>query len=154
MTMVYASRLLIERTLRDRLATVPNIRVEEGINIEGLETVDGGQPGGRVTGVWVTGGDGGRERRLVLLEFEADFTEGGLHHDGDDRGCRGGRWRTAGWCARIWSGSSRTGKSGCSSCWRDRHGWRGATHATFIDNSRDALTAAKTNAEEIGRAHV
>ncbi|HNP58438.1 MAG TPA: hypothetical protein PK331_13990 [Gordonia sp. (in: high G+C Gram-positive bacteria)] len=72
MTMVYASRLLIERTLRDRLATVPNIRVEEGINIEGLETVDGGQPGGRVTGVWVTGGDGGRERRLVEGDFIID----------------------------------------------------------------------------------
>jgi len=27
---------------------------------------------------------------------------------------------------------------------------RGATHATFIDNSRDALTAAKTNAEALG----
>src|SRR5690349_2512273 len=50
MTMVYASRLLIERTLRDKLALVPNVRVEEGVNVEGLETVAGGTPDGRVTG--------------------------------------------------------------------------------------------------------
>ena len=73
MTMVYASRLLIERTLRDRLATVPNIRVEEGVSVAGLEIVNGGQPGGRVTGVWAVGGDeGGRERRLIEADFVVD----------------------------------------------------------------------------------
>ncbi len=72
MTMVYASRLLIERTLRDKLALVPNVRVEEGVNIEGLESVGGGGPDGRVTGVWVRGGDAEGDRRLVEADLVID----------------------------------------------------------------------------------
>ncbi|GAB11169.1 hypothetical protein GOARA_064_01710 [Gordonia araii NBRC 100433] len=68
MTMVYASRLLIERTLRERLARVPGGRVVEGVNVEGLETADGG----RVTGVWVRGGDEGPDRRLVAADLVVD----------------------------------------------------------------------------------
>lgn len=72
MTMVYASRLLIERTLRDKLAQVRNVIVEEGISVAGLETVGGGTPSGRVTGVWVVGGDGGRDKRLIDADFVVD----------------------------------------------------------------------------------
>lgn len=72
MTMVYASRLLIERTLRDVLAEVPNVRVEEGVNVVGLETTGGGTADGAVTGVWVTGGDYGRERTLIEADLVVD----------------------------------------------------------------------------------
>ena len=51
MSMVYASRLLIEQVLRNKLADVANITVHEGVNVTGLGTVNGGKPGGAVTGV-------------------------------------------------------------------------------------------------------
>lgn len=72
MTMVYASRLLIERTLRDKLALVPNVDLEEGVNVGGLETVDGGKPTGRVTGVWVVGGDSASDKRLIDADLVID----------------------------------------------------------------------------------
>lgn len=72
MSMVYASRLLIERTLRDKLAEVPNVRCEEGVSVVGLETVGGGTAQGRVTGVWVTGGEEGRAKRLIEADLIVD----------------------------------------------------------------------------------
>ncbi|MDL9935291.1 hypothetical protein QSJ18_00890 [Gordonia sp. ABSL1-1] len=72
MTMVYASRLLIERTLRQKLAQVPNVRVEEAVTVAGLECADGGRPDGRVTGVWAVGLDGGREKQLIEADLVVD----------------------------------------------------------------------------------
>ncbi|GED96923.1 hypothetical protein nbrc107697_09620 [Gordonia crocea] len=70
MTMVFSSRLLIERTLRDKMAQVANIVVEEGVSVAGLETVGDPAGDGRVTGVWVTGGEAGR--RLVEADLVVD----------------------------------------------------------------------------------
>ena len=72
MSMVYASRLLIERVLRNKLAEVTGITVLEGVNVTGLETVDGGLPGGAVTGVWLTGGDKGPAKRLIEADLVID----------------------------------------------------------------------------------
>ena len=71
MTMVFSSRLLIERTLRDKMAQVANIVVQEGMVVAGLSTT--GDPGrdGRVTGVWVTGGAEG-DRRLIEADLVID----------------------------------------------------------------------------------
>jgi len=53
MTMVYSSRILIERVLRDKVRAVPNIRIEEGVAVQGLQT-----DAGAVTGVrFQHGGD-------------------------------------------------------------------------------------------------
>ncbi len=71
MSMIYSSRLLIERTLRDQLSRVANLRVEEGVNIVDLET-SGTAPDGTVTGVWVTGGEGDGERRLIEADLVID----------------------------------------------------------------------------------
>src|SRR5690349_4273527 len=55
MTMVYSSRILIERVLRDKVRQIANISVREGTSVTGLETA--GTPG-RVTGVTFSGPDG------------------------------------------------------------------------------------------------
>jgi 2-polyprenyl-6-methoxyphenol hydroxylase-like FAD-dependent oxidoreductase len=41
MTMIYTSRILIERVLRDKVRAVRNVRIEEGVTVEGLEHGDG-----------------------------------------------------------------------------------------------------------------
>lgn len=46
MTMIYCSRILIERVLRDKVRALPNVRFEEGVTVRGLE-----QSAGAVTGV-------------------------------------------------------------------------------------------------------
>ena len=46
LSMVYGSRLLIERVLRDRVRALPGVTFREGVTVTGLETADG-----RVTGV-------------------------------------------------------------------------------------------------------
>jgi 2-polyprenyl-6-methoxyphenol hydroxylase-like FAD-dependent oxidoreductase len=46
MTMIYGSRILIERVLRDKVRTLANVVVREGVTVTGLTTRDG-----RVTGV-------------------------------------------------------------------------------------------------------
>ena len=60
MTMVYSSRVLIERVLRDKVRELPAIELREGVTVTGLRTVGGGSPDGRVAGVEyrATGGDG------------------------------------------------------------------------------------------------
>ncbi|WP_132992803.1 NAD(P)/FAD-dependent oxidoreductase [Gordonia zhaorongruii] len=64
MSMVYSSRLLIERTLRARMAGVRNIGVEEGVSVLGLEFAGEPRDDGRVTGVWVAGGEDGGHRLI------------------------------------------------------------------------------------------
>lgn len=54
MTMVYSSRILIERVLRDKVHQLGNVRIREGVSVTGLETTAGGTSGGRVTGVTVS----------------------------------------------------------------------------------------------------
>ncbi|WP_203337321.1 FAD-dependent oxidoreductase [Nocardioides limicola] len=51
MTMIYSSRVLIERVLRDKVREVDNIVIREGVTVTGLVTDGGGTPTGRVTGV-------------------------------------------------------------------------------------------------------
>ncbi len=41
MTMVYTSRILIERVLRDKVRNLANVRIEEGVTVDGLGFADG-----------------------------------------------------------------------------------------------------------------
>ncbi|ATY12276.1 hypothetical protein CU254_18740 [Amycolatopsis sp. AA4] len=61
MTMVYSSRILIERVLRDKVRKLSNVDLRERVAVRGLAAA-----GGAVTGVEVAG-PGGDER------FDADF---------------------------------------------------------------------------------
>lgn len=58
MTMVYSSRVLIERVLRDKLRELPAIELREGVTVTGLRSVGGGTASGRVTGVEYRTADG------------------------------------------------------------------------------------------------
>ncbi|AXT86731.1 hypothetical protein C6I20_03280 [Aeromicrobium sp. A1-2] len=49
--MVYGSRILVERVLRDRVRALDNVTIREGVSVSGIATVDGGTVNGRVTGV-------------------------------------------------------------------------------------------------------
>ena len=51
MTMVYSSRLLIERVLREKAGALPAIEIREGATVTGLRSRDGGTARGRVEGV-------------------------------------------------------------------------------------------------------
>lgn len=51
LTMVYGSRILIERVLRDKVRRLANVTIREGVSVSGIDTVGGGTPHGRVTGV-------------------------------------------------------------------------------------------------------
>ncbi|HET6710685.1 NAD(P)/FAD-dependent oxidoreductase [Amycolatopsis sp.] len=53
MTMVYGSRILIERVLRDKVRELANVVVREGVAVRGLTTADG-----EVTGVGFSAADG------------------------------------------------------------------------------------------------
>jgi 2-polyprenyl-6-methoxyphenol hydroxylase-like FAD-dependent oxidoreductase len=53
MTMVYSSRILIERVLRDKVRELPDVEIREGAAVTGLTTRDG-----RITGVGFTTADG------------------------------------------------------------------------------------------------
>ncbi|MET8994047.1 tryptophan 7-halogenase [Amycolatopsis sp. NPDC004169] len=52
MTMVYGSRILIERVLRDKVRQLANVDVREGVAVRGLTTADG-----KVTGVGFADGE-------------------------------------------------------------------------------------------------
>lgn len=53
MTMVYGSRILIERVLRDMARTLANVTIRENVVVSGIETAGAGTADGRVTGVRV-----------------------------------------------------------------------------------------------------
>ncbi|MFH8485146.1 FAD-dependent oxidoreductase [Streptomyces longisporoflavus] len=57
MTMVYSSRILIERVLRDKARELPAIEIREGVTVTGLRTAGGGSERGRVEGVDYRVGD-------------------------------------------------------------------------------------------------
>ena len=69
MTMVYSSRILIERVLRDKVRGVGNVAIREGVSVRGIETIEGGTARGRVTGVAFSteaGGDARIDADLVV----------------------------------------------------------------------------------------
>ncbi|WP_194816810.1 NAD(P)/FAD-dependent oxidoreductase [Nocardia sp. XZ_19_385] len=70
MTMIYGSRIMIERVLRDKVAQVSNVTVREQVGIRGIQTVDGGTPDGRVTGVRVQGTS--RTEELIEADLVID----------------------------------------------------------------------------------
>jgi 2-polyprenyl-6-methoxyphenol hydroxylase-like FAD-dependent oxidoreductase len=51
MTMVYSSRILIERVLRDKVRLLGNVTIREGVSVQGLVTSGTGTANSRVTGV-------------------------------------------------------------------------------------------------------
>lgn len=70
MTMVYSSRVLIERVLRDKVRDVANIEVREGVTVTGLRSRDGGTPQGRVEGVELRTADG--EEQYLAADLVVD----------------------------------------------------------------------------------
>lgn len=68
MTMVYSSRILIERVLRDKVRTLGNVSVREGVSVTSLETL--GSPG-RVTGVRFSAADGVEDQIAADLVVDA-----------------------------------------------------------------------------------
>ena len=86
MTMVYSSRILIERVLRDKVRLLSNVTIHEGISVNGLVTTDGGLVHGRVTGVTFSSTEG--DERI-----DADLVV-----DAMGRGSSVSRWlAAAGW---------------------------------------------------------
>jgi 2-polyprenyl-6-methoxyphenol hydroxylase-like FAD-dependent oxidoreductase len=71
MTMVYSSRILIERVLRDKVRLLSNVTIREGISVNGLVTTDGGAADGRVTGVTFSSTEEGEERIDADLVVDA-----------------------------------------------------------------------------------
>ncbi|HST80375.1 MAG TPA: hypothetical protein VLL08_01400 [Kineosporiaceae bacterium] len=81
MTMIYGSRILIERVLRDKVRELANVTVREGVSVTGLSTRDGA-----VTGVDLTTSTGAEH-------LDADFVV-----DAMGRGSSVGAWLVAaGW---------------------------------------------------------
>jgi 2-polyprenyl-6-methoxyphenol hydroxylase-like FAD-dependent oxidoreductase len=69
MTMVYSSRILIERVLRDKVRQVGNISIREGVSVTGIKAADGGTTQGLVIGVTfstATGDQGQLDADLVV----------------------------------------------------------------------------------------
>jgi 2-polyprenyl-6-methoxyphenol hydroxylase-like FAD-dependent oxidoreductase len=58
MTMVYSSRVLIERVIRDKVRAIDNIVIREGVTVSAIATEAGGTVAGRVTGVDYRDADG------------------------------------------------------------------------------------------------
>ena len=82
MTMIYSSRILIERVLRDRVRALPNVTIREGVSVQGLTDRDGG-----ITGVRFQEGQG-----------EAELLETDLVVDALGRGSSVADWlAAAGW---------------------------------------------------------
>ena len=71
MTMVYSSRILIERVLRDKARELSNVTIREGVAVRGIETADGGTARGRVTGATFSTAAGGEERVDADLVVDA-----------------------------------------------------------------------------------
>lgn len=58
MTMIYSSRVLIERVVRDKVRELPNVTIREATAVTGITTAGAGTAEGRVTGVDYSGPDG------------------------------------------------------------------------------------------------
>ncbi|WP_262403571.1 FAD-dependent oxidoreductase [Actinomadura sp. CNU-125] len=58
MTMVYSSRVLIERVLRDKVRELPSVEIREGVTVTGLRSSGAGTARGRVEGVAYRTGEG------------------------------------------------------------------------------------------------
>lgn len=87
MTMIYSSRILIERVLRDKVRQLANVETREGVAVVGLSTESGGTERGRVTGVEYNDADG------TLHHLSADLVVDAL-----GRGSSVSDWLTqAGW---------------------------------------------------------
>jgi len=71
MTMVYSSRVLIERVLRDKVRELPAIELREGVSITGLRSVGGGTADGHVTGVEYRTADGDETHIMSDLIVDA-----------------------------------------------------------------------------------
>jgi 2-polyprenyl-6-methoxyphenol hydroxylase-like FAD-dependent oxidoreductase len=86
MTMVYSSRILIERVLRDKVRGLANVVVRDGVSVSGLTTRGGGTRDGAVTGVDFSTSTGDEH-------VDADFVV-----DAMGRGSSVGNWlAAAGW---------------------------------------------------------
>jgi 2-polyprenyl-6-methoxyphenol hydroxylase-like FAD-dependent oxidoreductase len=86
MTMVYSSRILIERVLRDKVRGLANVVVRDGVSVSGLATRGGGTRDGAVTGVDFSTSTGDEH-------VDADFVV-----DAMGRGSSVGNWlAAAGW---------------------------------------------------------
>ena len=86
MTMIYGSRILIERVLRDQVRGLDNVLIREGVTVRGLTVRDGGTRTGAVTGVDFSTSAGDEHA-------EADFVV-----DAMGRGSSVGSWLVAaGW---------------------------------------------------------
>ncbi len=86
MTMVYSSRILIERTLRDKVRDLANVVIREGVTVTGLTVRDAGTRHGKVTGVDFATSTGDEH-------VDADFVV-----DAMGRGSSVGNWlAAAGW---------------------------------------------------------
>lgn len=86
MTMVYSSRILIERVLRDKVRALSNVVIREGVAVSGLAVQGGGAGDGAVTGVHVSASTGDEH-------IDADFVV-----DAMGRGSSVGTWLVAaGW---------------------------------------------------------
>ncbi|MFL6111445.1 MAG: FAD-dependent oxidoreductase [Catenulispora sp.] len=70
MTMVYSSRVLIERVLRDKVRELPVIELREGVTVTGLRSTGGGTASGRVTGVEFRTADG--DHAYVAADLTVD----------------------------------------------------------------------------------
>lgn len=70
MTMIYSSRILIERVLREKVRDLPTIEIREGVIASGLSTTGGGTPAGRVTGVEYRDAHG--ETRILEADLVVD----------------------------------------------------------------------------------
>ncbi|MGA9102588.1 NAD(P)/FAD-dependent oxidoreductase [Aeromicrobium sp.] len=71
LSMVYGSRILIERVLRDKVRLLSNVTVREGVSVSGIDTVGGGTPHGRVAGVHVSSSAAEDERIDADLVVDA-----------------------------------------------------------------------------------
>jgi 2-polyprenyl-6-methoxyphenol hydroxylase-like FAD-dependent oxidoreductase len=71
MTMVYGSRILIERVLRNMVRELSNVTLREGVSVRGIVLERGGSEGGRVTGVRVLG-DPSQGEELISADLVID----------------------------------------------------------------------------------
>ncbi|MCD0449274.1 hypothetical protein LO762_08750 [Actinocorallia sp. API 0066] len=67
MTMVYSSRVLIERVLREKVRELPVIKIREGVTVTGLRSTGGGTVNGRVEGVEYRDDDGDHHLSADLI---------------------------------------------------------------------------------------